>query len=168
MGQLQVKHKILANTQTLDILASLPDLGIMPSASTSAEEVGAQSGAQPPPGLLAALFKSVTSEISSASGRQLCGLLLATAKLKLRPPHGWVALVAEELIPHLMSMDLDALAEVWWSFEALKHIPGERALSSEGFPLALIQFLTFFRSDMGGIIWSSPKEVSDIVPGKQG
>ena len=103
-----MKHQVLTSVQTLDVLASLSELGIAPVPS-AADRPSAYSPAAgprtpavpPPPGLLAAMFKRLTSELPSASGRQLAGLLQATARLGLRPSSGWVALVAEELLPQV-------------------------------------------------------------------
>ena len=128
LNQLQVKHQVLTSAQALDVLSALPELGVVPSSGPpdAVDDTRHSTPRSPPVVLLAALFKRITPELPSASGRQLAGLLQATARLGLRPSADWVALVAEEILPQLASdMDLDALAETWWSFEALGYCPGE-------------------------------------------
>ncbi len=49
----------------------------------------------------------------------------AAAKLGLHPSRDWSALVANELMPQLIGLELEPLAEAWWGLGALGHDPGE-------------------------------------------
>ena len=77
--------QVLTGVQTLDVLAALPELGISPKdPPKGAHGVRLPSGGSatpPPPGLLPAMFKRLTSELPSASGGQLASLLQVNTSL---------------------------------------------------------------------------------------
>jgi hypothetical protein len=76
--------QVLTGVQTLDVLSALSELGIAPLSPQGGRLGGtlhspsAGNTTPPPPGLLPAMFKRLTSELPSASGGQLAGLLQVT------------------------------------------------------------------------------------------
>ncbi|GAX74050.1 hypothetical protein CEUSTIGMA_g1500.t1 [Chlamydomonas eustigma] len=114
LQQISVKHQVLSNVHAIDILSSLPELGM----------------AATPQALSSSLFLRLATDLSTASGRQLSALLQASVKLGFRPSPQWLSLVCSELEPQLMGMELDGLAEAWWGLAALGHQPSQEWTAS--------------------------------------
>jgi hypothetical protein len=95
--------------QVLDILYAMPEIGI-----------------RPPDFFLSSVTQHLTKEAPTfANGKQLVEMLLTTAKYGLHPDHVWLCLVAEEMCWKMRELELDDLANVWWSFGVLGYEPAD-------------------------------------------